>query len=48
MIVINYCVVKFGVKNIYELFGSFYDGDYTKWFKAYCASSQYVSNRLCQ
>ncbi len=48
MMIINYCVVKFGAQNVYELFNSFYQGNYTCWFYVYCWSAQYVSNRLCQ
>lgn len=47
MIILNYCIVKLGAQNIYSLFNSFCQGNYTQWFYPYCWSSQYVSNRLC-
>jgi hypothetical protein len=32
MIIINYCIVKFGVQNIYQLFNSFFQGKFFSYF----------------
>jgi hypothetical protein len=32
MIIINYCIVKFGVQNIYQLFNSFFQGKFFNYF----------------
>lgn len=46
MIIINYCMIKFGVQNIYTLFNSFHNNNYMEWFYVYCWSGQFVSNKL--
>ena len=48
MMILNYCIVKYGTENIYNMLNGFYGNEYGNWFYIYCWSGQYVSNKLCQ